>query len=272
MTTQPELLPKGGPALSPDPAWNKEFVKQMEAMAPVQPTPMTMLQTLIDKGADADAICKISDLAEKWLAKEAKEAWHRAVAGFKSEVEVIVKRNEVKDRGGNVIYKFAGYDDIKAVTVPKERKWGIVTGFSFDNSAPGILKATLKITVGSHTEEFTGAVPVPTAAAGGINASQLMGQAHSYVKRYLYLAAFDLLVAGEDSDAMGMIDTISDDQVGLINDAIEDCRKAGKWDEERSLKSLCRVYSIDNIGELPAARLRDLLADLDRQLTGKAKK
>src|SRR4029077_16589237 len=100
----------------------------------------------------------------------------------------------VKDRNGNQIYKFASYDDIKAITIPLERKYGIVTGFSYENTTEKSLKAVLKVPAGTPPEEFIGAVPVPAAGAGGVNATQLMGQAQSYVKRYLYLAAFDLVV------------------------------------------------------------------------------
>ncbi len=229
------------------------------------PTPRQLCALALKQGAGIDVIERFSALAERWEATEAKKAWARAIAGFKEECPPVVKKNVVKDRSGNQIYKFASYDDIKAVTVPYERKYGIVTGFTFDNTTPTSLRGVLKITVGSHTEEFIGAVPVPTQGAGGINATQLMGQAHTYLKRYLYLAAFDLIVAGEDSDAIGLIEKVTPDQIGQINDAIDVCRKAGQWDEEGSLRNMLRAYEIDYLGDLPADRVTDLLADLDRQ-------
>lgn len=235
------------------------------ATGPVDTSMGGLIALAIREKSAIDVIERLTALKERQDAAEAKRAWHQAVLAFKQECPPIVKKNEVKDRSGGRMYKFASYDDIKAVTTPLERKHGIVTGFSYDTTTATSIKATLRVTVGNHTEEFVGAVPVPTQAAGGINATQLMGQAQTYVRRYLYLAAFDLLVAGEDSDAMNLIETATPDQIGKINDAIEDCRKAGQWDEERSFKAVLRTYEIESLADLPFERVTHLLADLDRQ-------
>ena len=231
------------------------------------PARRDMVQYALERGATIDVIERVAALQERRDSIEAKRDWAAAIASFKAECPPIIKRNAVNDRAGNQIYKFAGYDDIKAVTIPLERKYGIVTGFSYEQTTDKSLKAVLRVTVGSHTEEFTGAVPVPAAGAGGVNATQLMGQAQSYVKRYLYLAAFDLVVAGEDSDAVGLIETVTLHDIGRINEAIDDCQKAGRWFDD-SLKKLLAVYEIESLDQLPLERLNHVLADLDRQKRG----
>lgn len=233
-------------------------------LVPADPTPRQLCALALKQGAGIDVIERFSALAERWEATEAKRRWAAAIAAFKADCPPIIKRNVVNDKNGKQLYKFASYDDIKAVTIPFERKHGIVTGFTFDTTTAVSVKAILKVTVGSHTEEFVGAVPVPQTGAGGVNATQLMGQAHSYAKRYLYLAAFDIIVAGEDSDATGLIETITPHDIGKINDAIEICQQAGQWSDS-SLANVCRVYEIESLDQLPVGRLRDLMADLDRQ-------
>jgi len=235
---------------------------------PVDTSMGGLIALAIREKSAIDVIERLTALKERADAAEAKRRWTEAVSGFKGECPPIFKTKEVQDKQKNLLYKWVPYEDIKAVTLPLERKYGITTGFSFDNTTATSLKATLRITVGNHTEEFVGAIPVPTETAGGVNATQNMGKAHTYLRRYLYQAAFDLVIAGEDSDAVGLIEKVTPDQIGKINDAIDACRKAGKWDEEGSLRAMLRAYEIDYLGDLPADRLLDLLADLDRQRRG----
>ncbi len=223
----------------------------VDLAVPADPTPRQLCALALKAGAGIDVIERFSALAERWEATEAKKRWAEAVAAFKAECPPIIKRNVVADKAGKQLYKFAGYDDIKAVTIPLERKFGIVTGFTFDTTTPTSIKAILRVTVGSHTEEFVGAVPVPQSGAGGVNATQLMGQAQSYVKRYLYLAAFDIIVAGEDSDAIGLFERITPEQVGQIHtitDAFE------KLKIPHNHKTFLRMYGVaedGNTGDLP---------------------
>ena len=240
------------------------MIEEPEPAALAVLNPAQLIGLAVKQGAGIDVIERLSALLERTQAREAKENWQRAILAFKAEVPPVIKKNVVKDRAGNQIYKFAGYDDIKAVTVPFERKHGIVTGFSFDNTTAVSLKGILKVTVGSHTEEFIGAVPVPASGAGGVNATQLMGQAHTYLKRYLYLAAFDLLVAGEDSDAVGLIEKITPAEIGKVNDLIDACRAAGNWNEKAGLIAYLRVYEVEDLADLPTGLVLPLMADLER--------
>lgn len=235
------------------------------ADVPADPTPRQLCALALKQGAGIDVIERFSALAERWDALEAKKRWAEAVAAFKADCPPIIKRNVVNDKAGKQLYKFASYDDIKAVTIPLERKHGIVTGFSYDTTTATSIKAVLKVTVGSHTEEFVGAVPVPTTAAGGVNATQLMGQAQSYVKRYLYLAAFDLVVAGEDSDAAGLIETINPGQKQELLDLIGQIQaKKLPFDYQAFLG----MYAAKEIGDIAPEDFADAKKKLGMKLGG----
>ncbi len=193
------------------------------------PSTGQLIALAVSKGAAIDVIERLSALMERQAAIAAKEAWHTAIAGFKSECPVIIKNNPVrgrskKDDSGKVVelgpvhYHFAGYDDIKAITGPLERKWGVVTGYTFEVTNSGNLLGRLRVTVGSHTEEFSFGVPIPKGI--NTNGTQDFGSAQTYLKRYLYCAAFDIVVTDEDNDGRGLNVKLTGDQIGELNDLI----------------------------------------------------
>lgn len=252
-------------------------MNESTALAPA--TPLAMLQQLIDRGTDPEALGKMMDLAERWQAIEAKKAYTAAVEGFKRDCPPIIKRNQVhgtaKDERGVKIpgvkgphmYNFASYDDIKAVTVPFERKHGIVTGFSFDVSPGGNLLGKLRVTVGSHTEEFSFGVPIPKGM--NTNATQDFGAAVTYLKRYLYLAAFDLVVTGEDSDACGLFEKITPDQIGQLNDLIGQIVDKKLPHNSRAFLSIFGVGEDGDLGDIPVAEFETAVRMLKAKLEAK---
>lgn len=217
---------------------------------PADPTPRQLCALALKQGAAIDVIERFSALAERWDAIEAKKRWTEAIVGFKADCPPILKTSEVLDRGGKLLYKFVPYDDIKAVTLKWERKWGIVVGFTMPVTNAGNLTGDIRITVGSHTEVFSGGVPIPTAAAGGINAAQLMGQARSYLKRYLYVDAFDLVIAREDSDATGLFERITPDQVGKIHELTDAFEKLKVPHNHKAFLKMFGVPEDGNTGDL----------------------
>lgn len=159
--------------------------------------PLAMLQQLIERGADPESLGKMMDLAERFEAREAKRKWTEAVKGFKSEIGAIAKRNPVHTKAGALMYHFASYADVKTETFELERKYGIVTSYSFAQGQGDKIIGTLKISVGSHTEETT--LPLPIPQGQNTNSTQNYGMAVQYGKRYLYCAAFDIVIR-DDSD------------------------------------------------------------------------
>lgn len=198
-------------------------------------SPMEMLNRMIDHGVNPDALSKMMDLAARWQADEAKKLYTAAIVAFKDECPSIVKRNAVRKKGkevngeivpGDVMYRFASYEDIKEITVPLEKKNRITTSFDFEVTPAGNLTGTLLITVGSHTETRRFGIPIP--AGMNTNKAQDFGAAMTYLRRYLYCAAFDIVISGEDKDGAGFSEKITEEQIGIINDLFVLCEKAGK--------------------------------------------
>lgn len=226
----------------------------------LQSDPMTMLARMVEQGGNPDSLAKMLDLVERWQAAEAKKIYTAAIVAFKNECPVIIKRNPVRmkdkldaagqkiPKSGDVMYTFASYDEIKEVTSPLERKNGITTSFDFEVTAAGNLVGTLFITVGSHTEARKFGVPIPKGQ--NTNSAQDFGGAMTYLRRYLYTAAFDLVVAGEDKDGSGFSEKISPDQIQILNNLIEVCEKAGKPVAMDKFKSWAEIEELDDLSPI----------------------
>lgn len=182
---------------------------------PAEQRGMTIVERAIEKGGiDADNLGKLVELQMKWDDRRAAEEFAAALAGFNAECPTIPKRRGVKNKDGSTRYMYAAYEDIKLVTKPLEKKWGISTSFSFDTSQEGRLVGTCRVRVGSHFEDHTLALRVPKGF--GTNEAQDDGQAYSYLKRYLYCAALDIVIADEDKDATGLWSCINSEQVAEL--------------------------------------------------------
>lgn len=175
-----------------------------------------------------DVIERLTALKERADAAEAKRLYTVAISGFQSECPTIFKKRVVKTRDGAPMYAFASYDDIKKVTRPLETKWGITVEFSFDlqddpKAPAGKLCGTCKVRVGSHHEDKTLTIPVPKGV--NTNLAQDGGQAVTYLKRYLYCAALDIVVTDEDNDAD--IDArLTEEQVQTVEKLIHDSKSS----------------------------------------------
>lgn len=231
--------------------------------------PMTMLSRMVEQGGNPDSLAKMLDLVERWQAAEAKKIYTAAIVQFKNECPVIVKKNPVRKKSttengvtkpGDVMYKFASYEDIKEITSPLEKKNAITTSYDFEVTAAGNLKGELSITVGSHTEKRGFGIPIPKGL--NTNNAQDFGAAMTYLRRYLYCAAFDIVISGEDKDGAGFSEKISPDQIQILNNLIEVCEKARKPVAMDKFKAWLDVEELD---ELSPAGFEKAQAELKRK-------
>lgn len=205
-----------------------DLPERAELAPPADLNPRQLCALAVQSGAGMDVLERLTSLAERWDAAEAKKKYTEAISGFQSECPTIFKKRVVKTRDGQPMYAFASYDDIKKVTRPLETKWGITVEFSFDlqddpKAPAGKLCGTCKVRVGSHHEDKTLTIPVPKGV--NTNLAQDGGQAVTYLKRYLYCAALDIVVTDEDNDAD--IDArLTDEQVQTVEKLIHDSRSS----------------------------------------------
>lgn len=191
----------------------------------IPPDPMVMVAAAIEKGMDPQ---KILDFIDRVNATKAAEVFAQAVAKFQAECPQILKDRPVKNRSGETMYSFASYDDVNKAVAPLLKECGIVVTFDIDPEVKNnLMTGTCRIRVGSHSECTR--MPIPISKGMNTSASQDFGGTLTYLKRYLFCAALNIIVTDElESDRDGSDGFITPEQVAEVNAALERCKDAGQ--------------------------------------------
>lgn len=232
------------------------------ATIPITPHPLAIYQQAVANGATAETLREIFELTKDYEKHEAAKKYAEAIAAFQLECPMVFKGREVHGSKG-LMYSFASYEDIRRVTRPLERKYGITTGFDIKEEG-GKLIGTIRIRVGNYFEDKSFVVPVPKGTI--TNAAQDYGQGLSYLKRYLYCAALDIVITGEDNDGAGLYQKISREQADKINELISRCADSGN---HVNMPKFLDWLQIEFLDQMPADKYDAVVADLQRKMKGK---
>jgi len=188
----------------------KEIVKQSEN------SPAEMIKAAVNSGADLDKLEKLLSLQERWEANEARKAYHRAMADFKSENIEIDKDREVAY--GNTKYSHATLANVVKTITKGLSKHGLSATWKTDQTDKKI-SVTCKIThVMGHSEDTTLSADPDTS--GSKNSIQAIGSTITYLERYTLLAATGLATAEQDDDAKGAEVFIGDKELHALRDEL----------------------------------------------------
>lgn len=230
--------------------------------------PLALLQTAIERGLDVDKLGKLMDLAERWEANQAAAAYGHALAKFQSLCPPIKKNRTAtipnkNDPNKAWSYKFADYEDVMKQIGPLLCECGLSVTFSEGEQLANKLAVVCSVRHGSHVQPTHFAVPIPQML---VNDTQRFGAAMSYVKRYALAAALNLVFTGEDNDAAGLLGTITEAEVKVIEDLLE----AKNAPRERFMKHLGEVEgrpvaSIAEIGRKTFITVVDTLKRMKKQ-------
>lgn len=223
-------------------------------LATTAPTPLTILSAAVASGIDPDKLGRLMELAEGWEKNRAAERFADAVSQFQAECPVIFKSRTAKVKDWQ--YAFASYDDVMREAAPVLAKCGIALTFSTE-PAPGGLKVTCRVRVGTHYEDHALTVPLPQMT---VNDTQRFGAALSYAKRYALCAALNIVVTDEDDDAVTQLTNIDEAQRAelerLIGEKNVDMPRFLAW------------AGVDDLARLPAADFPKALDMLRRKKGG----
>lgn len=184
-----------------------DLAKPPEQPLIVQSNPLTIIERAIDRGCDPDQLEKLLALQERWEKNEAAKRYAEAITTFQAKCPRVLKSREAviqskKGEGSSYKYPFASYDDIMAAIHPLLAECQIGVDFTSDLPTEGKLKITCRLRVGTHTEDKTMSVPIPSLLA---NDTQRYGAALQYAKRYCLCAALNIVLTDDiDNDAAGL--------------------------------------------------------------------
>lgn len=183
--------------------------RQTGAVATTPVTPDTLLLLAVEKGADLAYVGKLLDLQERWQAGEARKAYVKGMAGFKSEPITIRRSKEVgyRTKDGDLVgYSHAELSDVTDAVGPAMARHGLSFAWNI-LQANGLITVECVITHElGHAEKVV--MSGPPDNSGKKNVIQQTASTITYLQRYTLLAVTGMSTKGMDDDGAGG----SDDQ------------------------------------------------------------
>lgn len=156
-----------------------------------------LIAMAIDKNVPVETLEKLLTMRRELKAEAAKEAYFQALKAFQAELPVIEKTKGVKNKSGNIVYKYAPLDSI----VTQVRGFLAKHGFSYNITtaqAEGKLTAScVSHHIAGHSETTSIEVPV---GSDYMTAQQEVGSARTFSMRYAFCNAFGIMTGDEDDD------------------------------------------------------------------------
>ena len=187
-----------------------------------QPSIEDILRIAVEKNIDAESLTKLVDLHERLQARNAERALLDAMSAFQAECPSLYKNAEASfdtRSGGRASYRFATLDYIADTIRPMLQRHGL--SYAFDSTVDGT-----KITVICRVSHIAGAnksasFTCPTGGTTLMSDMQKTASGLTYARRYALMLALGLTARGEDNDANGTTERITEEQAIQLEDMIE---------------------------------------------------
>jgi hypothetical protein len=218
-------------------------------------TPEDILALAVQNGRPVSELTVIAALIERRERSEAAARYNAAIARFQSKCPTVFKSRTAKAGERFQGYQYASYDDVMRTIKPFLDECQLGVGFSFEQ-CEGAIKATCKITHGSHSVDHTLTVPIPSDMR--VNDTQKYGAAITYVMRYCLCAALNVVVSDEDDDAQGQIRTIDDVQARALEQMLVDTNS--------DIPAFCDMLGVKSIATIPERKLDEAKRAIARKI------
>jgi len=183
-----------------------------------------------DPQVDVEKMQKLLEMRERLLAKEAETAFNVSMRAAQSEIGPVFRDAE----NPHTKSRYAKLEAIDAKIRPVYVRHGFSLTF---NSAPPAKEGAARILCdvlhsGGHSKHYELEGELDVAGAKGTSnktSIQGLGSSVSYLRRYLTLMIFNLVMSNEDDDGMGVgrgtgAGVLSLDQATHIHDLMTECK------------------------------------------------
>lgn len=169
---------------------------------PEQSQTMQLIAACVTGGGNVEALERLIALKAKEDAEQARRAYVVAMTAAKSQLPTTVDKTKAVSFSGTK-YSHAELGDVCDVAVPILARHGITHDWEIDQPMAGQVRVTCVLThIGGH--EKRGATIVgPVDNSGSKNASQAIGSAITYYRRYTFECALGLAEHDQDDDGRG---------------------------------------------------------------------
>lgn len=158
----------------------------------------SLLSRAIDNNTPVEAMEKLLSMSRELKADYAREQFNISLAEFQADCPEIKKTKIVRDKSGNVRYRYAPLE----VIIEQVKKYLVQYGFSFTIKAEQTEKSFKAICevrhIVGHKESTSFEVPLDPKAY--MSAPQKVGSASTYSRRYAFCNAFGIMTADSDDD------------------------------------------------------------------------
>lgn len=159
----------------------------------------------VENNVNVETMERLLAMRKELKEEAAKEAYFSALAGFQAECPIVKKTREVKDKSGNVRYRYAPLEDIVKQVKPYLDKHGL--SFSFKTVPAVDSKSAVDVVcVSQHIFGYSKESPVtiPIEQEAFMNDAQKAGSAQSYAKRYSFCNVHGIVLENDDDDGMAL--------------------------------------------------------------------
>jgi hypothetical protein len=160
--------------------------------------PLVMVERALQQNSSVETLAKLMELAERWQANEARNAYVVAMNAFKKNPPTLLKNKHVQF--GNTNYDHATLDNVVDTITAGLSRHGLSHSWKVEQTDARI-KVTCVITHElGHSESVSMEAGADTS--GSKNSIQAIGSAVTYLQRYTLLSATGMAAKGTDNDGI----------------------------------------------------------------------
>ena len=227
-----------------------------QAVVKVEVTPSSMIELAVSKGADLDKLEKLLTLQERYEANEARKAYNKAMAEFKSHPPKIEKDKTVKFNATK--WNYAPLHNIVEAITPELSKQGLSASWRTKQNGKVVVACRISHELG-HFEEIELSAEADTS--GSKNSIQAIGSTISYLQRYTLLSILGL--AAEDMDDDGQVaatEYIDDKQKNQLVDMMSD--------KNVKIEKFLSAFKVESLDKFPVSKFQQAVTALNAKKTG----
>ena len=215
-------------------------------------TPLSLLSSALDRGADEQVLSQLIGLHERSRADDARCAFEAALTAAKAELPVIAKTQIASI--GSKHYRHEDLAEIARAVGPVLARHGLAYRFRSNSDGERVTITCVTSHRDGHSEENS--LSAGADHSGEKNAIQAIGSTLTYLQRMTLKAALGLAAADDDDGkAAGVAETITRQQARELLALIDEV--GGEHE------ALLRFFKIKAFAELPARRFRQALVMLN---------
>lgn len=228
--------------------WADRHPQSKDAILAPGNSPAAMMMMALNKGVDIDRLEKLLSMQQSWEANEARKAFVKAMAAFKSDPPSVYKDKINKQFGS----KYSSIDALVNPTIPYLAKQGL--SHSWQYGEPDVKQVTVTCTMThefGHSESVTMSAPPDTSGGASKNPIQQIKSTHTYLKIATFEAVTGLVSkeANLDDDgnaAGGKINLLEQweikcDEAGTVAKSVDEIAKWWKDNSPAIKKELSKA-------------------------------